>query len=133
MEETDMAFDVIGVGMIMRQLSLARLMRGWLVRMKQKKKKKKKQIRVNHTREGIGRGCQPAGQVEGGQKERRGRRKGKKHRGAGEEPQHHHTTKPEQYGVRNAEWEVHHRCRQAREQQHRQKAEGGAVACRRGM
>jgi hypothetical protein len=34
-------------------------------------------------------------------------------------------TKPEQYGVRNAEWERYHHCRQAREQQHGQKAEGG--------
>jgi hypothetical protein len=55
---------------------------------------------------------------------RRGRRNGKKHRGAGEEPQHHHSTKPEQCGVRNAEWELHHLCPQAMEQQHRQKAEG---------
>jgi hypothetical protein len=26
--------------------------------------------------------------------------------GAGEKPQHHHNTKPEQYGVRTAEWEL---------------------------
>jgi hypothetical protein len=61
------------------------------------------------------------------------RRKGKKDRGAKEEPQHYHNTKPEQYGVRNAEWELHHHCQQAREQQHGQKAEGGEVTCRQGM
>jgi hypothetical protein len=87
--------------------------------------KKKKQIGVNHTREGIGCSRQPAGQVEGEQLEGRGRTKGKKHRGTEEEPQHHHNTKPEQYGVRSTEWELHHHCRQAREQQHGQKAEGG--------
>jgi hypothetical protein len=53
-------------------------------------KQKKKQIGINHTREGIGHGRQPSGQVEGEQRERRGRRNGKKHQGAGEEPQHHH-------------------------------------------
>jgi hypothetical protein len=31
---------------------------------KKKKKEKKKQIGIQHTREGIGRGRQPAGQVE---------------------------------------------------------------------
>jgi hypothetical protein len=72
--------------MIMRQQSLARLIRGWRVRMKQKKK----QIGIDHTREGIGHCRQPSGQVEGEQKERRGRRNGKKHQGAGEEPQHRH-------------------------------------------
>jgi hypothetical protein len=55
----------------------------------------------------------------------RANRKGKKHRGAGEEPQHHHNTKPEQNGVRHAEWDLHHHCRQVREQQHGPKAEGG--------
>jgi hypothetical protein len=34
-------------------------------------------------------------------------------------------TRNQQYGVRNTEWELHHDCRQAREQQHGQKAEGG--------
>jgi hypothetical protein len=40
--------------------------------------KKKKQIGINHTRQGIGRGHQPAGQVEGEQY--KGRGKGMKHR-----------------------------------------------------
>jgi hypothetical protein len=35
MEETDLALNAMGVGMIMRQQSLARLMRGWRVRMEQ--------------------------------------------------------------------------------------------------
>jgi hypothetical protein len=61
---------------------------------------KKKQIGNNHAQEGVGRGRQPAGQVEGDQKVGRGRRKGKKHWGAGEKPQHHHHTKPVQLGVR---------------------------------
>jgi hypothetical protein len=90
-----------------------------------KQQQKTKENRIKHTREGIGRGRQSAGQVEGEQKEGRVSRKGKKHPGAGEEPQHHHNTKLEQYGLRNAEWELHHHCRQAREQQHGQKAEGG--------
>jgi hypothetical protein len=28
----------------------------------------------------------------------------------GEGKQHHHYTKPEQVGVKNAEWELHHHC-----------------------
>jgi hypothetical protein len=36
-----------------------------------------------------------------------------KHQSAGEEPQHHHNTKPEQYGGRHAEWELHHHWRKA--------------------
>jgi microcompartment protein CcmL/EutN len=64
---------------------------------KKKKKKKKKQTGVNDTQDGIDCGHQPTGQVEGEQWEGRGRMKGKKHRGAGEESQHHHNTKPEQY------------------------------------
>jgi hypothetical protein len=31
------------------------------------------------------------------------------------------------------EWELHRHCRQAREQQHGHKADGGEVTCRRGM
>jgi hypothetical protein len=34
-------------------------------------------------------------------------------------------TKPEEYDVKNAEWELHHPSRQAKWQQHGQKAEGG--------
>jgi hypothetical protein len=56
-------------------------------------------LEINHTQEGNS--LQPAGQVEGEQKE--GKRKGKKHRGAGEKPQHHHLTTPEQHGTRNAD------------------------------
>jgi trehalose-6-phosphate synthase len=63
----------------------------------QKKKKNKQQIEINHTQEGIGHGCQPAEQVEGEQWEGRGGRKGKKHSGMGEKPQHHHHTKSEQH------------------------------------
>jgi hypothetical protein len=33
--------------------------------------------------------------------------------GAGEEPQHHHNTEPEQGGVRTAEWELHHHFKMA--------------------
>jgi hypothetical protein len=62
---------------------------------------KKKQLGINHTQEGIGNSRQPAGQVEGQQKE--GKRKGKKHQGAGEKPQQHHHTKPEQHGMRSAD------------------------------
>jgi hypothetical protein len=87
-------------------------------------KQKKKQIGINHTREGIGRGRQPAGQVNGGQRRGGGERNARNTAGAEEEPQHDHNTKPEQYGVRNVEWELHHHCQQAREQQHGQKAEG---------
>jgi hypothetical protein len=65
-------------------------------------KKKKKQIRINH----IERASAVVASLQGRLREnqRRGR-KGKKHRGVGEEPQHHHNTRPEQYGVENAEWE----------------------------
>jgi hypothetical protein len=47
---------------------------------------KKKQIGNNHTQEGTDLGRQPSEQVEGEQQEGRGRRKGKKLQGAGEEP-----------------------------------------------
>jgi hypothetical protein len=65
-------------------------------------KTKTKQLGINHTREGIHRGRKPEGQVEGKHYEGRGRRKGKKHRSMGEEPQHHHNMKPEQSGVRKS-------------------------------
>jgi hypothetical protein len=65
-------YPSLGVGMSMRQQSLARLMRGW--RVMRMMKKKKKQIGINHTQEVISHGRQPAGQVEGEQKEGRGRR-----------------------------------------------------------
>jgi hypothetical protein len=55
----------------------------------------------------------------------RGGGEGKKHRGAGEKSHHHHHTKPEQHDGANVEGELRHHCRQAREQQHGQKAEGG--------
>jgi hypothetical protein len=45
--------------------------------------------------------------------------------GAGEEPQHPHNLKPDQDDVRSVEWELHHHCRQERQQQHGQKVEGG--------
>jgi hypothetical protein len=63
---------------------------------------KKKQIRIHH----IERASAVVASLQGRLREtkRRGR-KGKKHWGAGEELQHHHNTKPERYGVENAEWE----------------------------
>jgi hypothetical protein len=48
---------------------------------------------INHTREGIGHCRQPVGQFEGEELEGRWRRKGEKHWGAGDDPQHHHPTK----------------------------------------
>jgi hypothetical protein len=45
--------------------------------------------------------------------------------GAEEEPRLLLNTKPEQDGVRNVGWERNHHCQKARQQHHRQKAEGG--------
>jgi hypothetical protein len=53
------------------------------------------------------------------------KRTGEKGLAVGEEPQHRYNMKPEQDGVRNAEWGRCHRCRQVRRQQQGQKGEGG--------
>jgi hypothetical protein len=73
----------------------------WRIR---RRSTKKKQIDINRIREGIGRGRQPAGQVESEhQVEGEQWSKGEKAWGAGEEPQHHHNMKSEQDDVRNVE------------------------------
>jgi hypothetical protein len=74
-----------------------------------------------------------AASLRGRLSEGRWRRKGEKRWGAGEDRQHHHNRKPEQYGVRHAEWKLLHHCWQAAEQPHGQKAEGGKVTCRPGI
>jgi hypothetical protein len=88
----------------------------------------KKQIRVKNTREGIGCSRQAGGGRTVGEEVEKQRRERLGCRG---EPQQLHDMKAEQDDVRNVEWELCH-CRQARQQQHGQKAEG-EVTCRRGM
>lgn len=87
-------------------------------------KKKKKQIDTKRIREGIGRGGQLAGRVEGELKEQKRRNTDEKVL-RGKEAHHHHQTKPEEDGACHVERGLHHRCLQASQLQHWQKGEEG--------
>jgi hypothetical protein len=76
----------------------------------EKMMKKKEKIAISRTREGIGDGRQPAGQVEGEQWRGKWRGKGEKGLGTGEELQHHQNTKPEHHCGKSVEWDLHPHC-----------------------